>query len=153
MFWVITLSWCRSVFIFFQSCGESATTPSIIAACPCGWSRTIAVPSASRTGWFRESANKLHCRRSAFRRHLNASRSGARLDNDHCNVLCREQLDIDRLPSYLWLHVPVVLVSKGGRWTKLKQRRLVGHRLVDVDGGDQESRREGWTSLQCLVTC
>ncbi|XP_061775062.1 RING-box protein 2 isoform X2 [Nerophis ophidion] len=38
-------------------CGESVTIPSITAACPFGSSRTIAAPSASRTGWFRESAN------------------------------------------------------------------------------------------------
>lgn len=38
--------------------GENVIIPSTTAACPCGWNRTIAALSASRTGWSKESANE-----------------------------------------------------------------------------------------------
>lgn len=96
----------RTVLLY----GESATTPSITVACPFGWSRTIAVPSASRTGWFRELAN-------------NSRRSGSSGDTCvHLKVVwdltmitaasCAESHWPWRLSSYLSMHVPVVPVSK-----------------------------------------
>lgn len=113
-YWFTHFSPCPSVFIFFQLYGENATTPFITAACPFGWSRTIVVPSASRTGWFRELANKLRLLAVWFSTdvlHLYAPESGDGLDCDHCNVPCRASWD-GQLPSYLWLHARVVLVSK-----------------------------------------
>lgn len=51
-----------SVYVTFlsttQSYGESATTPSTTAVCPCGWSRTTDVRCANRTGWYRGSASE-----------------------------------------------------------------------------------------------
>lgn len=47
---------------------------------------------------------------------------------------CADPLDIDNCPP-TYLHVPVVPVSKEDDGQNLKQRRLVGHRLVDVPGG------------------
>lgn len=45
--------------------GENVIIPSTTAACPCGWNRTIAALSASRTGWSRESGSESSRRRSS----------------------------------------------------------------------------------------
>lgn len=73
----------RTVLLF----GENATTPSITAACPCGWSKTTAAPFASRTGWSRESANEPWLQAVWFR--LYAPKCGGGLDIDHHSILCR----------------------------------------------------------------
>ncbi len=46
------------ILSFSQWYGESATTPSTTAACPCGWSRTIDAHYANRTGWYRGLASE-----------------------------------------------------------------------------------------------
>lgn len=132
----------------FQLCGESATTPSITAACLFGWSRTIAVPSASRTGWFRESANELHLQAVWF--------------SDHTCMHLKVVTDLTMIVTEPLSTTPTpptydCMFQYSECWRRMMAKinpcRILGHWLVDLTWKDEESWRDGRKLMQCMVIC
>lgn len=54
---MLVMCWLFSLYLS-QLSGESATTPSITAACPCGWNKTTGVHYANKTGSCRGLASE-----------------------------------------------------------------------------------------------